>query len=37
MSTVYMTPRRRFRHRRPSVWERLIEQFRYVLQVGLNQ
>lgn len=36
MSTVYMSPRRRrFRHRRPNLWQRLIDQFRYVIEVGL--
>jgi hypothetical protein len=36
MSTVYATTRRRrFRHRRPTLWQALIAQFRYVLEVGL--
>lgn len=35
MSTVYAVKRTRFRHRRPSLWARLIDQFRYVLEVGL--
>lgn len=35
MSTVYMSPRRSPRHRRPTIWSRLIDQFRYVIQVGL--
>lgn len=35
MSTVYMSQRRRFRHRRPTLWQRLIDQFRYVVEVGL--
>lgn len=35
MSTVYIARRRRFRHRRTTLWQRLIDQFRYVIEVGL--
>lgn len=36
MSTVYAsTRRRRFRHRRPTFWDAVIEQFRYVIRVGM--
>lgn len=34
MSTIYMTPRRPGRRRRPTFWTRLVAQFRHVMEVG---